>query len=338
MNRTRELASVLVALAIGLLIALAAGEIIVRLAAPQTSLYPRWKFSKDYGAVLYENTTMVHTKPGRFSFSYGINKYGYRGEAVPISNTYERMNIIVLGDSYAFGTGVNDGEEFPAVMQRALEPAYDVINLSVGGHGLTQQIRRFYEFGMLYDPGIVLLQFCANDPSDNVFHKVTELDHGKFVFKETTSTIAWAKKYLSHSFLQKSQLYNFFRSRVFEVTSTRKLVDARIDLGRNARDKVAAAESPEEAFYNELLQAFARDLTKRHIRLIMISVSGQLDGFPSIVRKVNELRNEGALEYVDIVPWFEGVTDYGSPEGHSWGTKAHALLGNKLASVVHPSQ
>jgi hypothetical protein len=219
-----------------------------------------------------------------------------------------------------------------------LEPAYDVINLSVGGYGLTQQIRRFYEFGQLYDPKIVVLQFCANDPSDNMLNRVTELDHGRFVFKETNNTAAWVKKYLSHSVLQKSQLYNFFRSRVFEATSKRKLVDARIDLRRNSENGLVAAESPEQAFYNELLGAFARDLTKRRVRLIMISVSGQLEEFPAIVRTVNALQTEGALEYVDIVPWFAGMTNYGSPEGHSWGAKAHALLGNRLASVVHSSQ
>lgn len=312
-------------------------EIIVRLLDPQPTMYPRWKFSMDYGAVLYEDATIVHKKPGRFLYRYHINKYGYRGKAISISNIYDRTNVVVLGDSFAFGTGVNDGEEFPAIMQRMLEPDYDIINLSVGGYGLTQQIRRFYEFGRLYDPKVVILQFCANDPSDNIFNKVIELIKGRFVFRETKNTIAWVKKYLSHSFLQRSQLYNFMRSRVFESIRKRELIDARVDLQSDVEMKAASADSPEEGFYNELLEAFSNDLAGRGIRLIMISVNGQLGRFPSIESKVYELQKNKVLEYVDIIPWFKGVEDYGSPEGHGWGIKAHAILGNNLALVVRPS-
>ena len=65
-----------------------------------------------------------------------------------INNTIENFkpNIVLLGDSYTFGFGVNDGNEFAAVMSRELSSDYNIINTGVGGWGLTQQIRRYYEF------------------------------------------------------------------------------------------------------------------------------------------------------------------------------------------------
>jgi hypothetical protein len=321
---------------VGIVFSLFIGEIFVRFLQPQSSLYPRWKYSAQYGALLYENTKMVHSKPRDYNYVYTINQYGYRGKPVPISNRYDRLNLVVLGDSYSFGTGVSDGEEYPSVLGRALEPDYDVINLGVGGHGLTQEIRRFYEFGILYEPKVVLLQFCSNDPSDNIYNLVTEVRHGRFIFKDTNNPIAWIKKYLSKSIIQKSQLYNFIRGEMFRYIRSRVVVDARIQM-QKATTQGNNNSTPnliEEELYNVLLDTFARDLKRRGIRFLMISVNGQLQKFRIISKKIEMLEHEGMLEYIEVEPWFTGVTGFSSPEGHDWGKKAHEILGENLASIV----
>jgi hypothetical protein len=323
-------------LSLALVVSVVGGELFVRFFAPQVVISPRWKYSEDYGAVLYGNARMIHSVPGQFEYSYSVNEYGYRGKVIPVSNIYERDNIVVLGDSYAFGTACNDGEEFPAVMQSLLNPDYDVINLSVGGYGLTQEIRRFYEFGMLFAPKIVILQFCKNDPADNLYNKVTEVHGGRFVFRRTNNPVAWLKDYLSQSVIQRSQLYNFFRSRLYWAVRADVIVDAHANLQKDQGSTTDTTASVEEQFYNELLEAFASDLNRRGIRLLMISVNGQLDRCPSIARSVRTLERQGMLEYVEIVPWFEGLksSDYLSPEGH-WGSKAHLIIAQNLARVVH---
>jgi len=308
---------------------------LVRLCKPQEYMYPRYKYSTEYGGVYYENTKMIHRKPRRYSFVYTINEYGYRGPAVPISNHYERKNIVVLGDSYSFGTGVNDGQEYPAVLQRALEPEYNVINLGCGGFGLTQEIRRFYEFGRLYDAKVVLLQFCDNDPSDNFRNRVTEVEGGAFKFRRTNNRLAGIKKYLSYSIVQKSQLYNFFRNLLYQSASKEEVAREQRTLGADGVKGGDGWVSGQEKYYNELLDCFARDLRERGIRFQMISINGELNGFPLIMQKVRELNAEGLCEYVDVVPWFSGVTNYGTPEGnHLWGEKAHGIVGTNLAAVI----
>lgn len=109
---------------------------------------------------------MIQELPGKWRFTYKINEYGYRGASVGISSKYFETNIVILGDSYSFGHGVQDGEEYAAVMNGILKEHYNVINLAVGGYGLTQEIRRYYAFGQLYQPRLVLLQFAENDPED----------------------------------------------------------------------------------------------------------------------------------------------------------------------------
>jgi len=333
--KLRRSLSWIVMLSLALVVSVVGGELFVRFLAPQVSMSPRWKYSEQYGALLYENAKMIHAMPGRYEYTYSINEYGYRGKTIPISNLYERDNIVVLGDSYAFGTGVNDGEEFPSIMGELLNPDYDVINLSVGGYGLTQEIRRFYEFGVLFAPKIVILQLCRNDPADNLFNKVTEVQGGRFVFRNTKNPIAWFKVYLSQSVIQRSQLYNFFRSRLYDAVRADVVVDARTNLETTQRSTSDTAASVEDQFHNELLGAFAGNLHQRGIRLLMISVNGQLDQRPAIARSVRTLERQGLLEYVEVIPWFEGLKSsaYLSPEGH-WGAKAHLIIGQNLASVV----
>lgn len=322
--------SILVVLTIGLLVA--AGEVFLLVFNPQVSYFPRWEFSPEYGLVLPKNTTIVHKRSGKWEYKYTMNEYGCRGKAVPMSNSYDKMNIVILGDSYAMGTAVNDGEEFPTIIAHELEGKVDVINTGIGGWGLTQQIRRFYEFGRLYDPAIVILQFCANDPADNLANKVTTVENGRFIFHNSTYSRSIAMNFLSKSYIvQHSQLYIFFRN--IEWQTGGKKIFARSVQTETGIFSQVLAPSQAERFYNELIEAFAVDLHARGIRFLMISVQGHLNKYPPIRGTVAELQSRGLLEYVEIEEWLRNETDIRSPEGH-WNKRAHAIIGRNLARIV----
>ncbi|UCF06308.1 MAG: SGNH/GDSL hydrolase family protein [bacterium] len=340
-------------------VVIAAGELLVLLLKPQVSLYPRWEFSVKYGREHFKDVRMVHRQPRHWKFVYTINELGYRGRAVPVADRYVKRNIVVLGDSYAMGMGVNDGEDFAAVMDKNLADGWNVINMACGGWGLTQQIRRFYETGLLYKPSAVVLQFCKNDPGDNFIDKVTTIENGRFVFHNTNRQRKLFASLLSRSYLvQNSQLYSFARSfynpfREVEEAAAQRATDAPGDdstpvgvvHGRTttvAKPEAGTAETSEpppitrqEVFYNELIEPFAADLHRRGILFLMISVNGEIDLFPYIKRKVMELDRQGLLDYLEVTEWFEGIEDYDSPEGHLWGTKGHRIIGDQLTRVIH---
>ena len=313
--------------------ALALGELLVWAVSPTEFLYPRYQFSAQYGLMLFPNVVMVHGVPRKFEFRYTINHLQCRGEAIE-PGASGLPAIVTLGDSYAFGMGVSDGEEFPAVMKRRLEGRADVVNLASPGWGLTQQIRRYYEMGVSYDPRIVVLQFCANDPDDNLANRVTRLDDGEFMFVNSANSLNWIKKYLSRSFVQRTQLYNFFRTRA-----------SRIVLGRLARHEESRLEASQpksgvagipaiEKVYIELLNAFATRLRAEGRTLLVVSVDHQLEQFPHIDAAVHDLDARGALRYLEVLDWLGGLGAYASPEGHIWGAPAHEVIGEHLASAV----
>ncbi len=299
-------------------------EILLRAFYPQVTMFPRWEPSPAYGVVLPKNATMVHRRPGRWEFQYTINEDRCRGPRVPVTAVADDTVVVTLGDSYTMGMGVGDGEEFPAVLARELDDGYRVLNCGSPGWGLTQEVRRFYEFALQYSPRVVILQFCANDPEDGRRDAVTRVENNRFVFHSTSHGPNPIFNALSkYRLIQSSQLYALFR--------------AWYESRRNAGRAHAAAVSKAEQDYIELLGAFARDLNARKIRLIMISVTGQLDEFPAIRVSVMALQDEKVLRYVEVADWFKGIDNFASPEGHRWGATAHAIVGKELARTVRES-
>lgn len=303
-------------------------EIFLRLFHPQAMMWPRLQFSPEYSVKMPPDTVMVNEMPGEWAFTYTVNADGYRGEAVPTSNADDKDKIVILGDSYSFGLGVNDGEEFPAIMSERLQSSHNIINLGSAGWGLGQQIRRYFEFGQLFKPSTVILQYSANDVPDNLYHAVTETDGERFTFVDSYVPLYWLKDRLSRSFIQYSQVYNFVRQNLYWYFRGQSL-EENLDQAEKENEDRRLVET-----YNGLLSAFVDHLRSEDIEVIYIAVNDQLDYYPKVKDHVMALDQQGTMDYVEVTDWFEGVTDYGSPEGHYWGVKAHAIVGEQMADLL----
>ena len=325
LTRGRKLAFTAIMLLLMIAAMLAFLELAVRVVFPQPELYPRYRYSERYGHLLPASATIVNQLPGAWRFVYHTNEYGYRVSMPELSSRYDLPNVVVLGDSFTFGTGVNDGEEYPAVLAKQLAAKASIVNLGVGGFGLTQEIRTFYEFGLLFQPAVVVLQFCSNDPDDNFYAKVTTVEDGRLRFHRDQSMgsgLSRLKDWLGGSIVQHSAAYNLVRNRAYKYWEAR--VVERESVGDRQR---------KETFYDELLSAFAGDLRRRGIRLLLFDVPGQLASWPGIQSHAEALERGGLLRYLRTERWFDGVSDYGSPEGH-WGVKGNRVVAEQLVEPL----
>lgn len=88
----------------------------------------------------------------------------------PWNKSSEEVRIVVLGDSFTFGYGVEENETFPAILQeslrRALSENLTVINLGVRGYGTQQEYELYRYVGVEYNPDIVILALNRNDWED----------------------------------------------------------------------------------------------------------------------------------------------------------------------------
>ncbi len=92
------------------------------------------------------------------------NALGLREDAVALGA--DRVRILALGDSCTFGLGVNQGQDWPAQLQKCLghgEVPPEVINAGVLGYTAFQGLRYFQYRGAELRPQLTLAAFGLND-------------------------------------------------------------------------------------------------------------------------------------------------------------------------------
>jgi hypothetical protein len=92
---------------------------------------------------------------------------GFRKPEPAVPPAPERR-ILVLGDSFTWGSGVGQGEVFTDRLQRRLAPGVAVINRGINGVGTGQQYLLLQRELAARHYDLVLLQFTPNDVDDNV--------------------------------------------------------------------------------------------------------------------------------------------------------------------------
>jgi lysophospholipase L1-like esterase len=99
---------------------------------------------------------------GEFGFSYTTDEHGFRNP----SPWPERADLVVLGDSMAFGYGVDDDEAWTSLLADQ-RPDSRVINLGLIGASPQQYFRIYETFGQALRPDLVLFcLFPGNDLAD----------------------------------------------------------------------------------------------------------------------------------------------------------------------------
>jgi hypothetical protein len=96
------------------------------------------------------------------------NSHGLRGKAeYNYQRTEGKQRILILGDSFTFGTGVSDDETYSHYLESTL-PNVDVLNLGVQGYGQDQMLVSLKEEGVKYHPDVVILGFDSADAFRNL--------------------------------------------------------------------------------------------------------------------------------------------------------------------------
>ena len=101
------------------------------------------------------------------SYAVEINSRGLRDREHPHAKPDGVFRIALLGDSLAWGWGVDNGLAFADLVEQELGPEVEVINLGVPGYSTDQEIWTLEREGRRYDPDLVLLAFILNDVEGN---------------------------------------------------------------------------------------------------------------------------------------------------------------------------
>lgn len=155
---------------LGLCVALALAEVLTRLFIPVRDVGALFTVNDPVmGKRIKKNFHTVRITP-EFTMTFTSNSFGFRGQEPDPAAT---NSILFIGDSCTMGHGVNDGEEFPALIKASLDEApgrhsVNIINTGMGDSGNGRWIKLLKGDADRFKPRLVVLQVSGNDFDDNV--------------------------------------------------------------------------------------------------------------------------------------------------------------------------
>ena len=152
------------------LVALAVAEVAVRLISPQEVGPVRFACYPELGEIPVPGQQGERRIPGVYSFRYSNNSLGWRGSREYREAKQTDYRVLFLGDSFTYGTGVNDDQTFAARVEkdlRAGQVAVEVMNAGAPGKGTDYELKCFQTVGRKFHPDLTVLGFFCNDFQDN---------------------------------------------------------------------------------------------------------------------------------------------------------------------------
>ena len=117
------------------------------------------------------NTTAKSNSLERgITYTVHSNNYGYRGDDFSAIKPKGVTRIFVVGDSFTFGTGEQDNETIPFMLQEKLRAEnfkVEVINAGVGHSSPVSHYVNIRDIHLRYHPDLVLLLFDLTDLWDD---------------------------------------------------------------------------------------------------------------------------------------------------------------------------
>jgi hypothetical protein len=232
------------ALALGTVVGVAGGELMLRAAGVRSALRRHfdpgiYRADPELGWTLLPDYRGVHVE---FSFDAPTttNAQGFRGPAWTDERLGAELRVLALGDSCTFGRGVADDETYTAVLEsilRARGRDVAVFNVGVPGYDTLQERRLLERVGPAVRPHVILVGWLPNDasvPSASLIEKFKIIE-GHLV-DDVGGFDDW-KQRIEQRGVYASLLYRYTRER---------LKSARYASGRRRHDRAEVQIEPEQ--------------------------------------------------------------------------------------------
>jgi hypothetical protein len=255
----------------------------------------------------YRAGARVRHKGRDFDVEVAINAQGFRGPDWELGARHG-PRILVLGDSVAFGWGV----EYEQTLSRCLErmrPDWDVVCAAVSGYGTDQRLLLLEELRARVAPDVVVDVFCDND----LFEDSSSVVYGrrKPLFVHTERGLELHGVPVPRAWLERnSQLYCALRKGMWEI-------------GFALRERSGGDE------WQRVFQLCTRMSDELGTTPLVI-VSGE----EHLARFVSA---HGRLQHVDLRSVFaEGTNTLGGDDDLHWNAEGHEKAAAALELALRP--
>jgi hypothetical protein len=350
------------ALALGLLLAAIIGEIGLRLLRSEnlgSSGQERdffCRFDRTLGWSPLENVTGLHANQGRTAVVHQ-NQFGLRGpDDMQCARADGRRRVLVLGDSYVWGYGVNQNKIFSA--PEVHQTRQELLNFGVSGYGTDQEYLWYLNRGTNFRVDEVVVAF---NPYNDVANNLGSRQYGylKPFFTLAGETLVLNTNHIRDSLLRDlrgslsrhSRLYSFLGEVIrgmsyrFETqkrsdgTAEAKAVELSsrevterdrqgVELTVAILKKIRDAAHAQGAKFSVVFIPYKPHLTRR------------MPANHPLVPLIAEGLTRAGIDYVEPYPQFlaaavAGNEVFNGPDNH-FGPEGHALFARVLTATNEP--
>ncbi len=259
------------------------------------------RFDKTLGWSYPPNGTF-HFKSADFDTTVKTNSDGFRDDEFIKTKDTSKLRIALLGDSFAFGWGVEKNQSFADIVEKTSEGEMEVFNYGVSGYSTLQEVLLFEQQAVQTAPDIAVLAFYDNDPDDNMEgfarpHMV--LKEGRFLIDN--SHLTW-RYYNAFTHQDKSYLHDgisFYVRRFIKIVKTwfrthsyaYNLISSRLKQFKQADPLKGGGSVADENVWRaeqQLLNRFVQDCKDAGIIPFIAIMPNKMEIKPSIVQAVGK--------------------------------------------------
>jgi GDSL-like Lipase/Acylhydrolase family len=225
------------------------------------------------------------------------NARGYRDRDRVIPKPPGVHRVLSLGDSFAWGFGVEYEDAYPQRLERGLvrhrrEP-WEVVNLALRGMNSVQEAAQLAGEGFAYEPDVVVLGYVLNDSEDSTAAEARRAEDWVEAARRPPSL--W----------DRSALVRLVRGRLFATGENRRRV---ADFRSMYEDTAPGWMAGREAL--RVMAARCRQQGVPFVVVIFPLFANPLDdGYPfgAIHEKVSQVANQAGARVVDLLPAYRGL-------------------------------
>jgi len=252
----------------------------------KTSVCPRTVIMAPYpkyGINFYApNQDFIDTLISYLKYHVTINSFGFRGRNFTKEKPRNTVRIMLLGDSFTYGVGVDNEQTLAWQMEEMLkkknpEKEYEVINAGRTGAYLESEISLFKQYAEQFHPDILILAYCYNDIADIVYFDLYQSKLYELSWNEgevdNNRFINWVSQKA-----RGSSFYNFLLEKKAERIAQREFKFSRNRAGiLQIAKKIEPIKKGEDKYietavkmYEEQLVEFRDYLAKKDIKFMLI--------------------------------------------------------------------
>jgi hypothetical protein len=304
-----------------------------------------WVYDRELGWFHRPGRTGRTYLGGPDSGSFRINSLGLRGAEVQVPKPPGRLRVLVSGDSFVFGVGVDEEHIFTTRLAERLHDLtgedVDVINMGVSGYSTDQEYLLLKRLGRRLDPDLVLLVVCDNDFEGNqldfayrrYYKPWFELDGAGRLLPEPHPALRLSRWQRVKEWMgQESNVWNLLRTRQSQSAAVQALLDSfQVAIPRVTPRPIKLTGALVEAFVDQ-----ARSLGAR-VLVLSTGHRGEDPGLFAVLERrlqekgiPTEAQHQALGERRRLAP--SGHWDF--PGDTHWNLDAHAFVADRVASCL----